>query len=42
MFLTKNLGWKDGLNEENNATFEIDPHDVTKLAKYLFVTGQMG
>ena len=39
MFLTENLGWKEGLNGEecNN-----DPKGVTKLAKEVFLTKQLG
>ena len=42
MFLTKTLGWEEGLNEETNATSDADPNDVMKLAEYLFLTEQMG
>ena len=42
MFLTKILGWKEGLNEENDASSDADPNNLTKLAEYLFVTEQLG
>ena len=42
MFLTKTLGWKEGLNKENNPTLDADLNDVTKLTKYLFLIEQVG
>ena len=42
MFLTKTLGWKEGLDEENDATSDAKQNDVTKLAEYLFLIEQMG
>jgi hypothetical protein len=42
IFLTKALGWKEGLNKENNPTSDGDSNDVIKLAEYLFLTEQMG
>ena len=40
MFLTKTLGWKEGLNEGSDPA-EADTNNVTKLSKYLFLTEQM-
>ena len=42
MFLTETLGWKEGINEMKDATSDADSNDVSKLAKYLFLTEQMG
>ena len=41
MFLTKALGWKEGLDGENDTTSDANPNDVTELAKYLFLTEQL-
>ena len=42
MFLTKTLGWKEGLNKENYSTSDADTNDVTKLSEYVFLTEHMG
>ena len=44
-FLTEDLGWKEGLDEENIGTSEtsnMNTVNVTKLAEYMFLTEQMG
>ena len=41
MLLTKTLGWKEGLNKENNPTLDADLNDVTKLTNYLFLIEQV-
>ena len=42
IYLTKDLGWKEGLNEElEEEEFKSDPKDATKLSNYLFLTKQM-
>ena len=40
IYLTKNLDWKEGLNEEKG--YKSDSNHVTKLSEYLFLTKQMG
>ena len=43
IYLTKDLGWKEGLKEEiEEEEVKCDPKDVTKLSEYLFLTKQMG
>ena len=43
MFLTKTLGWKESLNEEDNATSDSDLHDVTMgWCKGLKLFGERG
>ena len=42
MFVTKTLGRKKRLNKEKDLTSDANMNDVTKLAKYLFLTEQMG
>ena len=42
MFLTKPLGWKEGLNKEKDQTSGDNMNDVTYLAKCLFLTEHMG
>ena len=42
MFLTKTLGWTEGLDEEHDATLDPDPNDVKTLAKYEFLAKQTG
>ena len=42
MFLTETPGRKEGIDGMDNTPSDTDPHDVTKLTKYLFLTEQMG
>ena len=43
IYLTKDLGWKEGLNEKiEESESKLDPNDVTKLSEYLFLAKQMG
>ena len=40
--LTEDLGYKEGLNEENEEKwFKSDPKDVTTLSEYIFLAEQM-
>ena len=42
LYLTEDLGWKEGLNEEmGEKEFRSDPKYVTKFSEYLFLTKQM-
>ena len=42
MYLTKTLGWKEDIDGGDDTSSDADPNDVTKLAKYLSLTEQMG
>ena len=42
MFLTETLGWKEDIGGMDDTPSDADSNDVTKLAKYLFLTEQMG
>ena len=42
IFLKETLEWKEGLKEEQDRTSDAYTHDVTKLAKYLFLAEEMG
>ena len=42
MLLTETLGWKEGIDGMRDTTSDADPNDVTKLAKYVVLTEQMG
>ena len=42
IFLTKTPGRKEGLDREHDTSSDANPNDVTKLAKYLFLSEQMG
>ena len=41
MSLTETLGRKDGIGGMDDTPSDSDPNDVTKLAKYLFLTEHM-
>ena len=42
MFLTETLGWEEGIYGMEDAIFDPNPNNVTKLDEYLFLTEQMG